>query len=109
MQAEPSAMAHIILSVVFTGLVVLAVQYLFNALILKPKRLRSKLQKQGIKGPSTSILLGNILDIKRIESRARSSEDQPNVLLDHAWPLKAYSYIEQWRNEYGMHPKLNHL
>ncbi|XWS35571.1 hypothetical protein CRYUN_Cryun20dG0008500 [Craigia yunnanensis] len=101
MQAEPSAMSQIILSVVFTGLIVLAVQYLLNALILKPKRLRSKLQKQGIKGPSTSILLGNILDIKRIESRARSSEDQPNVHLDHAWPLKAYSYIEQWRNEYG--------
>ncbi|XWS45789.1 hypothetical protein CRYUN_Cryun14cG0009500 [Craigia yunnanensis] len=106
MQAEPSVMAQMISSIVFIALVVLAVPYLFNALILKPKRLRSKLQKQGIKGPSPLILLGNILDIKRIESRARSSEDQPNLHLDHAWPLKAYPYIEQWRNEYGMHPKL---
>lgn len=98
-------MAEIILLVVFTSLVVLAV-HLVNALVLKPKRLRSKLQEQGIKGPPPAFLLGNILDIKRIESSQRSPEEQPNAHLDHAWPLKAYPYIEQWRNEYGMHPKL---
>ncbi|XVE76812.1 hypothetical protein DITRI_Ditri13aG0010200 [Diplodiscus trichospermus] len=58
-------------------------------------------KNQGIKGPSPLLLLGNILDIKKIESRARSLDDQPNVQLDHAWPLKAFPHIEQWRIEYG--------
>ena len=38
---------------------------LYQVLMLKPERLRSKLRKQGNRGPAPTILLGNIREIKK--------------------------------------------
>ncbi|KAH7515574.1 hypothetical protein FEM48_Zijuj10G0041100 [Ziziphus jujuba var. spinosa] len=45
-----------------------------DALILKPKRLRSILGKQGIRGPLPSFLLGNIPDMQKIQNSSQPSD-----------------------------------
>ncbi|PRQ35911.1 hypothetical protein RchiOBHm_Chr4g0385671 [Rosa chinensis] len=52
--------AKIILSVLAGGFL-LVFSHLYEQLILRPKGLRSKLQKQEIRGRPPSFLLGNIL------------------------------------------------
>lgn len=100
--------AKIIQSALLCGLAVLLWQ-LYDSLLLKPKRLTSKLRKQGISGPSTSFLLGNLPDIKRIKlsfqaaaATTTPADHNPNgVHVAHDWPSKVFAFLEQWRNEYG--------
>lgn len=105
--------AKIIVSVFLGGLLVFCL-HLYDSLILKPKRLRSKLDKQGIRGPSPSFLMGNIPDMKKIKLKLQAAaaaetnpkHHNPNVghnvgHISHAWPSAIYPYLEQWRQEYG--------
>ncbi|KAK9274118.1 hypothetical protein L1049_018932 [Liquidambar formosana] len=69
---EAELTAKIILAVVSGGLLVVFVG-LYELLVLKPNRLRSKLQRQGIRGPSPSFLLGNIPEMKRIQLQVQST------------------------------------
>ncbi|BBG97252.1 cytochrome P450, family 714, subfamily A, polypeptide 1, partial [Prunus dulcis] len=66
------------------------------------KRLRSKLEKQGIRGPSpSSIFLGNIPEMKRmVKLEVMKSKDR-HLSIAHEWPSKLFPYLLQWRNEYG--------
>ncbi|KAK9273369.1 hypothetical protein L1049_018179 [Liquidambar formosana] len=68
MEAELILTAQILLSVVLGGLLVVLV-YVYNLLVLKPNGLRSKLRRQGIRGPFPSFLLGNIPEMKRIQAQ----------------------------------------
>ncbi|KAF2290332.1 hypothetical protein GH714_011013 [Hevea brasiliensis] len=64
--------------IVFLGVLV----RLYNGLVVKPKRLRSILKKQGINGPPPTFLLGNIREIKKVQSsavKAHSSNDPPLI------------------------------
>ena len=71
-----------------------------DALILKPERLRSKLRKQGIRGPPPSILLGNINDIKKMKSTA--SKTQPGEqALTHNCSSAVFPFFDLWRKQYG--------
>ncbi|KAK4593094.1 hypothetical protein RGQ29_017303 [Quercus rubra] len=71
-----------------------------DALILKPERLRSKLRKQGIKGPPPSFLLGNINDIKKMKSTA--SKTQPGEqALTHNCSSAVFPFFDLWRKQYG--------
>ena len=107
-------MAKIILSVVVGGFILLLV-HLFNLLILKPKLLRAKLQRQGIRGPSPSFLFGNITEMNRIQLQLHSTPnatststtkehvfefDHP-VAIAHNWPSTLFPHLERWRNQYG--------
>lgn len=80
------------------GVIVLVFLQIYNALILKPKKLRSKLQKQGINGPPPSFLLGNILEMKRIQQDANT---QKKVGIFHNWPSAAFAYLEKFIRDYG--------
>lgn len=102
--------AEVILSVVL-GAFVLWALYLYEVLVLQPKRLRSKLEKQGIRGPCpSSILLGNIPEMKRIKletmkkpkatTKTIESKDHP-VSIAHDWPSNLFPHLAQWRKEYG--------
>ncbi|KAH0980695.1 hypothetical protein GBA52_007872 [Prunus armeniaca] len=104
--------AKIMLSVLFGGFVLL-LAYLYESLVLKSKRLRLKLEKQGIRGPSpSSILLGNIPDTNRIklkemklraakETRSGSiSKDHP-LTIAHDLTSTLFPHLVQWRNDYG--------
>ncbi|KAL6130534.1 hypothetical protein ACLB2K_068913 [Fragaria x ananassa] len=94
--------AKVILSVLLGGFVV-GVLYLFEVLVLQPKRLRSKLEKQGIRGPPPTILLGNIPEMKKIklESMKKSEAKDQTPSIAHDWPSKLFPHIAQWRKEYG--------
>uniref|UniRef100_A0A2C9V5Q1 Cytochrome P450 n=2 Tax=Manihot esculenta TaxID=3983 RepID=A0A2C9V5Q1_MANES len=83
--------------IVFFGVVI----RLYNVLVLKPKRLRSILKKQGINGPAPTFLLGNITDIKKAQSsvvKATSANDSP---LLHNCAALIFPFFELWRKEYG--------
>ena len=70
---------------------------LYNALVVKPEKLRSILRNQGISGPPPSLLLGNIKEIKNSQSKAvkNSSIDTHNCA------AALFPFLEQWRNKYG--------
>ena len=108
MEEELILATKIILSVFLGGLVVLLL-HLYDSLLVKPKKLRSMLQKQGINGPPPSFLLGNIPDMKRIKLKMQAAtatttpkENHNNVVpIAHDWPSTNFPYLEQWRKEYG--------
>ena len=72
MEANPILMAKITVSVVIGGFIVL-IMALYNLLVLKPKLLGAKLQRQGIRGPSPSFFFGNIPEMKRIQLQVYST------------------------------------
>ncbi|KAM3733397.1 hypothetical protein ACB098_11G132600 [Castanea mollissima] len=107
MEENPILMAKITVSVVIGGFIVLLMQ-LYNLLVLKPKLLRAKLQRQGIRGPSPSFFFGNIPEMKRIQLQVHSTPkttatneyDHPDAVA-HDWPSTLFPHLEQWRNKYG--------
>ncbi|XP_068330919.1 cytochrome P450 714C2-like isoform X1 [Pyrus communis] len=106
------AAAKIILSMLLGGFAILFL-YLYESLVLKQRRQRSKLEKQGIRGPpSSSIIFGNIPDMKRfkLEVMKKSTAAEPSgnpiskdhrVSINHDWPSTLFPHLVQWRNEYG--------
>lgn len=100
------------MAVVLGGLVlVLLFLHMYNALVLKPKKLRALLQKRGVRGPSPSFLLGNIFEIRRIQRQAAAAaaKDQQKVGISHNWPPIAFAYLDKYRKDYGTHSCLNRL
>jgi hypothetical protein len=98
-------MEKITVSVILGGLLVMLV-HLYKLLILKPKLLRGKLERQGIKGPSPSFLFGNIPEMKRSKLQLHSTpttaaDDSLVAAIAHDWPSTVFPYLAQWRNEYG--------
>lgn len=86
------------LAVVITFLGLL--ELLYSGLVLKPGRLRSVLRKQGIRGPSPSLLLGNISEIRKSQSTTvKASTNEPPVF--HNCAATLFPFFEQWRKQYG--------
>lgn len=113
LKAEATMAAKMVLSVLLGGFVVLFL-YLYESLVLKPKRLRSKLEKQGIRGPSpSSVLLGNIPEMKSIklkvmkkseEARSSIKSKDHHLSIAHDWPSTIFPHLVQWTKEYGNKP-----
>ncbi|XP_031264401.1 cytochrome P450 714C2-like [Pistacia vera] len=90
-----------ILSIILSGFVAF-VFHVYRVLVVKPQRLRSKLQNQGIRGPSPSVLLGNISEMRRMvqdQDQAQTQSTQPAI--SHDCPSTVFPYLQKWRNEYG--------
>ena len=70
---------------------------LYNALVVKPEKLRSILRNQGISGSPPSLLLRNIKEIKKSQSKVvkNSSIDTHNCA------AALFHFFKQWRNKYG--------
>nr|QNS30016.1 cytochrome P450 [Nothapodytes nimmoniana] len=104
MESQTSLVEKITLSLAACGFTWLLLQLCYTWL-LKPKRLRAKLQAQGIRGPSPSCLYGNIPEMTKIQLQTRSTEIATCHLKDikiiHDWADIVFSHIERWRNEYG--------
>ncbi|XP_054814073.1 cytochrome P450 714A1-like [Prosopis cineraria] len=68
-------------------------------LLLKPIRIRSILEKQGITGPTPSFPSGNLSEIKHIQSQFSylSSSSQ----LSEQWFHSLYPFIQRWSKQYG--------
>ncbi|XP_028776373.1 cytochrome P450 714A1-like [Neltuma alba] len=72
---------------------------IWKNLWLKPRRIRSILEKQGIKGPKPSFPLGNLSEIKRIQSQfsnISSSSQQAEQ-----WFHSLFPFLQHWRKQYG--------
>ncbi|KAL1827573.1 hypothetical protein ACET3Z_005985 [Daucus carota] len=78
--------------------------YAIYDLCLKAKILRAKLRRQGIDGPPPSLILGNVCDIQKIESKELES-DAPTSNLNEPLSLDCRSvllpHISQWTNQFG--------
>ncbi|KAM7275883.1 hypothetical protein ACFE04_017749 [Oxalis oulophora] len=88
----------LIISVVLGGAGVLLLMYLYNELWLSPARLRSKLHKQGIKGPSPSFLLGNTPQIKTF---IKQSKHEYSSSVSHDWVPILFPHLVKWQHQYG--------
>ncbi|KAL5866202.1 hypothetical protein ACOSQ3_003716 [Xanthoceras sorbifolium] len=112
MEAEQIMMmvVKITFSVISTGFLALLL-HLYNCLILRPKRHRSQLRNQGIRGPPPSFMLGNIPEIKRIMQEnhggggggaaAAQSRSDSGAVIAHDWPSNVFAHLEKWRDIYG--------
>ncbi|KAL1308355.1 hypothetical protein HN51_050298 [Arachis hypogaea] len=75
---------------------------LYNTLVGKPKRLRSKLIRQGINGPPTTFILGNIREIKKAKQLTTTPKSHSLEPIDvHDCASLNFPFIEKWRQKYG--------
>ncbi|KAK6912336.1 Cytochrome P450 [Dillenia turbinata] len=88
----------VIMKIVIGG-VILLISSVCNIVLWRQERIRLKLRKQGIGGPSPSFLLGNIPEMKRIQHL--QNQDDPQQLLSHDWPPKVFPYFDVWKKSYG--------
>lgn len=95
--------SRVLLTVLLVGLFSLVVR-LCNALVLEPKRLRSLLAKQGIKGPPPTFLLGNLLDISRATPKHSEPPPTGEKEIVHNCAAVITPFLQQWSKEYGTHP-----
>ncbi|CAK9161861.1 unnamed protein product [Ilex paraguariensis] len=73
---------------------------LYNALVAQPRKLRSELRKQGLSGPPPTLLLGNILEIKKArKAAANAATSGPPV--SHNCGAILLPFLDQWRQQYG--------
>jgi len=89
------------MSIVFLGFAGLLC-YLYTSFVEKPKRLRSKLMKQGINGPPPTILVGNILELKKARSDTSKPSSSSKIPSSHNCAALLLPLFDKWRNEYGI-------
>lgn len=97
--AAAVAANKLILHSVYLGGFLVWLLHLFELVVLRPKRLRSKLQKQGIEGPPPSFLLGNLPAMRKslIQHKTQSSTETRTSCdvdvascISHEWPSKLF-------------------
>ena len=95
----------LLLSKIIITLVLLAfvttLMKMCDVLVLKPKRLRSILRKQGIRGPPPSFLIGNIGDMKKIVSSASKAQQKGEQAITHNFSSAVFPFLDEWRKSYG--------
>jgi cytochrome P450 len=74
---------------------------LCNALILKPRRLGSILEKQGIKGPPPTFFLGNLLGISKAISTLSKPLPAGEKEIIHNCGALIVPFFQQWTKEFG--------
>ncbi|XP_042960015.1 cytochrome P450 714A1-like [Carya illinoinensis] len=94
--------AKIFIAVAFLGFAGLFVR-LYNALVLKPDKLRSALRMQGITGPPPILILGNTWEIKKALSTTVMAP-VGEIPVSHNCAALIFPFLEQWRKEYGVSP-----
>ncbi|KAE8670647.1 Cytochrome P450 isoform 2 [Hibiscus syriacus] len=76
---------------------------LYNSLVLIPGRQRSKLRKQGIRGPPPSILVGNLLQLgKKTESKNSNVTRDGKQAITHSCCSDVLPFLDKWRRQYDM-------
>ncbi|XP_061999938.1 cytochrome P450 714A1-like [Rosa rugosa] len=97
---ELSLHFRLVSSLVLLGLVGFFL-HLYNTVWLKSVRLRRKLQMQGIKGPTPSLLYGNLAEMQKIQLQAQKSPNHSEFVA-HDYTSSLFPYFERWRKEYGL-------
>lgn len=93
---------EILFSLIGIGVVALFLR-LYNALVAKPEKLRCILRKQGISGPPPTVVLGNVLEIKKYRS---ANSNAPAVVCggvpkEHNCARHLFGFFEPWQDKYG--------
>ena len=96
----PTLLVKITLTIVLLGLVRILYRAC-DALILKPRRLRSKLQKQGIQGPPPSFLFGNLLEMRKAVSQVPKPLQGEHGIV-HNCSSFLFPSLEKWTQQYGI-------
>ena len=92
--------AKTVISLAVLGFIGLLLR-LYNGLVVKPKRLRSMLSKQGIDGPAPTLLLGNIREIKKAQSTTVKTPTS-EAPVSHNCGAVLFPFFDQWRKQYGI-------
>ncbi|MFQ6647363.1 hypothetical protein Gotur_021111 [Gossypium turneri] len=94
--------SHILsISVAVVGAVWFLVHHLYNSMWFRSERLRRKLWIQGIKGPSPSLIYGNLPEMQKIQLNALTSTPNNADIVAHDYTSSLFPYFVQWRKEYG--------
>ncbi|XP_047149711.1 cytochrome P450 714C2-like [Vigna umbellata] len=93
---------------ILLGAVLALLIHVFNVFVFRPRSMRAKLQKQGIKGPSPHFYFGNIPEMKKILLQIQSAapatevkEKDEGFSLSHNWPFTLFPHVYKWINQYG--------
>lgn len=97
---DSSFLSKVLISAAVIGFAGLFLR-LYNSLVGKPQRLRAALRKQGVSGPKPTLLLGNILEIKKARSAAakNTTDGAPD---SHNCGSFLLPFFEKWRSQFGM-------
>lgn len=74
---------------------------LYNSLIVKPRKLRQQLKKQGIDGPPQTVLLGNITEIRKARKPSGPKPAAGEKPIHHDCSGTLFPFFEQWRKQFG--------
>ncbi|WCJ30496.1 Cytochrome P450 714A1 [Euphorbia peplus] len=103
---EKSECKMVVLGVIFAGVFAVII-HLFNSVVIKSRRVKEKLRKQGIKGPSSSsFLYGNLPEIQKITQMnftavKFSSFTGGDDIVAHDYTSSIFPHFEHWRKQYG--------
>ncbi|KAI4319787.1 hypothetical protein MLD38_033347 [Melastoma candidum] len=77
--------------------------YLCNLLLLRPGRLRKRLQELGVNGPPPSSFVGNIPDVRRIMLETVKNHNPGGISdgVSHDYMSQVFPHILKWQKEYG--------
>ncbi|KAF2306581.1 hypothetical protein GH714_019583 [Hevea brasiliensis] len=68
---------------------------------VKPRRIRSTLWRQGIRGPKPSFLYGNIQEMKNIQSVLVNDQASQPAVSHNTWVKSIFPYLHLWAQKYG--------
>ncbi|XP_052207737.1 cytochrome P450 714C2-like [Diospyros lotus] len=74
---------------------------LYESLVKKPASVRARLRKQGITGPPPTVLLGNILEVKKCLSTSAKEITAAAPPITHDYADCLLPFLPQWRKKYG--------
>ena len=103
-QMEQGLVAEIWWSLVVIGICSVLIR-VCHEVWLKPRRIRSMLWRQGIRGPQSSFPYGKISEIQKIQSSMinNTSDGQP---VSENWIRSLFPYLQQLRQGYGIYASI---
>lgn len=92
---------------IFLSVIAIAISFLVLIILeniwFKPQRIRSVLDKQGIKGPKPSFPQGNLSEIQRVQSQYINLSSTLSFSISDQWFCFLFPYLQIWRKQYGIH------
>ncbi|CAJ2664945.1 unnamed protein product [Trifolium pratense] len=86
---------------VILGAILVVLAHILHILVLRPKSLRAKLQRQGIDGPSPHFYFGNIPEMKSLLLQTQLTSTTQTSSISHNWLSTLFPHILEWKNKYG--------
>ncbi|KZV20740.1 hypothetical protein F511_26586 [Dorcoceras hygrometricum] len=94
-------MENIFIATSLLMIVLVVFTRIFVSLVIRPRRIREILKRQGIDGPPARILLGNIPEIRKCRAEAeKSPANHPIPPVLHNTPA-VFPFFDQWKKQYG--------